>query len=100
MGPAAEARLVEAARRREEEKAAPPGKDGDEKEKRILFSHPACAESDVTVWVDPLDGTREFVEGPEFWSGVTVLIGVAVKGVPVAGVIHQPFVGTDGKPAA
>jgi 3'(2'), 5'-bisphosphate nucleotidase len=50
--------------------------------------------------VDPLDGTREFVEGPEFWSGVTVLIGVAVKGVPVAGVIHQPFVGTDGKPAA
>lgn len=100
VGPAAEARLVEAARRREEEKAAPPGKDGDEKENKTLFSHPACAESDVTVWVDPLDGTREFVEGPEFWSGVTVLIGVAVKGVPVAGVIHQPFVGTDGKPAA
>ena len=94
VGPAAEARLLEEARQ-----AAPPGVDGDGKAPS-LFSHPACAESDVTVWVDPLDGTREFVEGPEFWSGVTVLIGVAVKGVPVAGVIHQPFVGTDGKPPA
>ena len=63
-----------------------------------LGKHAACAESDVTVWVDPLDGTREFVEGPEFWHGVTVLIGIAVRGVPVAGVIHQPFVGVDGKP--
>ena len=52
--------------------------------------------SDVTVWVDPLDGTREFVEGPEHWSGVTVLIGIAVGGVPVAGVIHQPFVDVHG----
>ena len=60
------------------------------------LTHASCVESDVTIWVDPLDGTREFVEGPEFWSGVTVLIGIAVKGVPVAGVIHQPFVGLDG----
>jgi len=110
IGPAAEARLVEAARLAEEKglEAA-----GDEAEgelsgmkvnkkpaKPALFSHPACAESDVTVWVDPLDGTREFVEGPEHWGAVTVLIGVAVKGVPVAGVIHQPFVGIDGKPPA
>ena len=58
--------------------------------------HAACAESDVVVWVDPLDGTREFVEGPEHWSGVTVLVGVSVGGIPVAGVIHQPFVGADG----
>ena len=58
--------------------------------------HAACAESDVVVWVDPLDGTREFVEGPEHWSGVTTLMGVSVGGIPVAGVIHQPFVGADG----
>ena len=57
--------------------------------------HAACAER-VVVWVDPLDGTREFVEGPEHWSGVTTLMGVSVGGIPVAGVIHQPFVGADG----
>ncbi|KAK3241688.1 hypothetical protein CYMTET_48571, partial [Cymbomonas tetramitiformis] len=44
---------------------------------------------DLTVWVDPLDGTREFVEGiPE---AVTVLIGIAHRGSPVAGVIHRPW---------
>ena len=113
VGPAAEARLVEAAEELAEENAERGGLNakkaagdlsdlsGDLSEtKPALFSHPACAESDVTVWVDPLDGTREFVEGPEHWGSVTVLIGVAVKGVPVAGVIHQPFVGIDGKPPA
>ena len=59
----------------------------------------AVEDGDVCVWVDPLDGTREYVEGPEHWSGVTVLIGVSVKGVPVAGVIHQPFVGVGGTTA-
>ena len=108
VGPAAEARLVKAAEELAEEKGLSAKKaagdlsaEGDLSEtKPALFSHPACAESDVTVWVDPLDGTREFVEGPEHWGAVTVLIGVAVKGVPVAGVIHQPFVGIDGKPPA
>ena len=108
VGPAAEARLVKAAEELAEEKGLSAKKaagdlsaEGDLSEtKPALFSHPACAESDVTVWVDPLDGTREFVEGPEHWGSVTVLIGVAVKGVPVAGVIHQPFVGIDGKPPA
>lgn len=40
------------------------------------------------VWiVDPLDGTREFVEGlPEF----CVSIGFAERGVPVAGGIYNP----------
>ena len=116
VGPAAEARLLEEARTAERERANGEAEDEEKvggrdtkktgrtkttsQKTSCLFRHPACAESDVTVWVDPLDGTREFVEGPEFWSGVTVLIGVAVKGVPVAGVIHQPFVGTDGAPPA
>eukprot|EP01024_Parvocaulis_polyphysoides_P056072 TRINITY_DN5841_c0_g3_i1.p1 TRINITY_DN5841_c0_g3~~TRINITY_DN5841_c0_g3_i1.p1 ORF type:complete len:444 (-),score=67.10 TRINITY_DN5841_c0_g3_i1:170-1501(-) len=45
--------------------------------------------SDITVWVDPLDGTRELIN--ENYLGVTVLIGIAVRGRPVAGVVHQPF---------
>lgn len=45
--------------------------------------------SDVVVWVDPLDGTSEFTRG--FLDHVTTLIGITVRGVPVAGVIHQPF---------
>jgi len=48
---------------------------------------------DLTVWVDPLDGTKEFTEGNI--DHVTVLIGVSAGGRPVAGVVHQPFYGMD-----
>jgi len=44
---------------------------------------------DVTVWIDPMDATKEYVEG--LWKFPTVMIGVAVKGVPVIGVIRKPF---------
>ena len=49
----------------------------------------AATWSDFTVWVDPMDGTKEFLlnNGP----GVTVLIGIAFRGRPVAGIVHQPF---------
>ncbi|RWS10277.1 bisphosphate nucleotidase 1-like protein [Dinothrombium tinctorium] len=46
-------------------------------------------DEDVVVWVDPLDGTSEYTQG--LLDHVTVLIGVAVKGEAVAGVIHQPY---------
>ncbi|CAF0724458.1 unnamed protein product [Adineta steineri] len=46
-------------------------------------------EKDLVVWVDPLDGTREFTEGR--LEGVTVLIGFATKGNAIGGIIHQPF---------
>ncbi|RDD47348.1 3'(2'),5'-bisphosphate nucleotidase 1 [Trichoplax sp. H2] len=46
-------------------------------------------EEDVVVWVDPLDGTREFAQG--FTDHVTVLIGFAFEGKPIAGIIHQPY---------
>lgn len=56
-------------------------------------------EKDVVVWVDPLDGTQEYTDG--FVNHVTVLIGIAVRGEPVAGVIHRPFFkspeGVDGR---
>ncbi|CAE7937360.1 BPNT1 [Symbiodinium necroappetens] len=48
-----------------------------------------CSWEDLTVWVDPLDGTKEFARGK--LESVTVLIGISFKHVPVAGVIHQPF---------
>ncbi|KAI4468798.1 (2')5'-bisphosphate nucleotidase 1 [Holotrichia oblita] len=44
---------------------------------------------DITVWVDPLDGTSEYAQG--LLDHVTVLVGVAVKGKAVGGVIHQPY---------
>lgn len=46
-------------------------------------------EEEVVIWVDPLDGTREFTDG--LIEHVTVLIGISHGGKPIAGVIHQPF---------
>lgn len=46
-------------------------------------------ENQVTVWVDPLDGTSEYTQG--LLEHVTVLIGIAVDDKAVAGVIHQPY---------
>ena len=44
---------------------------------------------ELTVWVDPLDGTKEYTEG--LLDHVTILIGIAVGDDAVAGVIHQPY---------
>ncbi|GAB6020513.1 hypothetical protein CHUAL_003198 [Chamberlinius hualienensis] len=46
-------------------------------------------DSEVVVWVDPLDGTAEYTQG--LLDHVTVLIGIAVGDKAVAGVIHQPY---------
>lgn len=46
-------------------------------------------EKDFVIWVDPLDGTGDFTRG--LLEHVTVLIGIAIRGVPVAGVMHQPY---------
>uniref|UniRef100_A0A182QXQ2 3'(2'),5'-bisphosphate nucleotidase 1 n=1 Tax=Anopheles farauti TaxID=69004 RepID=A0A182QXQ2_9DIPT len=50
-------------------------------------------ESDVVIWVDPLDGTSEYTQG--FLERVTVLIGIAVNDRAVGGVIHQPYYNAD-----
>lgn len=46
-------------------------------------------ERDLTIWVDPLDGTSEYTQG--FVEHVTVLIGIAIKHKAIGGIIHQPF---------
>lgn len=56
---------------------------------KVLKSDPYIAAEDITVWVDPLDATKEYTE--RLTQYVTVMACVAVKGVPVAGVIRKPF---------
>ncbi|XP_075253016.1 3'(2'),5'-bisphosphate nucleotidase 1-like [Convolutriloba macropyga] len=51
----------------------------------------ALDEGEVTCWVDPLDGTKEYTDGGEWIEHVTVLIGLSVGGRAMGGVIHQPF---------
>lgn len=50
---------------------------------------PELDPSTVTVFVDPLDGTREFVEGR--LDNCQVLVGIAIDGEAVAGAIGLPF---------
>jgi fructose-1,6-bisphosphatase/inositol monophosphatase family enzyme len=45
--------------------------------------------ADLVVFVDPMDGTSDFVHG--HLDCVSVLIGVACRGRPLIGVIHRPF---------
>ncbi|KAI0213632.1 3'(2'),5'-bisphosphate nucleotidase 1 [Lamellibrachia satsuma] len=55
-------------------------------------------DEEVVVWVDPLDGTSEYTQG--LLDHVTVLIGIAVNGKSVAGVIYQPFYNYQAGPEA
>jgi len=44
---------------------------------------------DAVVWIDPLDGTSDFVK--ENFSACTVLIGLSIGGYSRVGVVHQQF---------
>ena len=45
---------------------------------------------EIIIFIDPMDGTREFVEGRI--QHVQCLIGITVNGVPVAGAMGMPMV--------
>ena len=47
----------------------------------------------ICIWVDPLDGTMEFID--RMLHHVTILIGIAVDGKAISGVVNQPFFGFD-----
>jgi len=49
----------------------------------------------VCVYIDPLDATKEYTLGRVMC--VMTLIGITVDGVPVAGVMHQPFANDGGR---
>ncbi|KAL8614589.1 hypothetical protein ACOMHN_049402 [Nucella lapillus] len=46
-------------------------------------------DEDIVIWVDPVDGTAEYTQG--LLDHVTVLIGVAVNGIAIGGIINQPY---------
>lgn len=48
---------------------------------------------DLVLWIDPLDGTKEYTVGNT--DGVTILLGISSKKTEraVAGIIYQPFRG-------
>ncbi|KAL1240346.1 putative inositol monophosphatase [Trichinella pseudospiralis] len=58
-------------------------------EERAKFPSIKVLINDISVWIDPLDGTQELIEG--MVESVSVMICVALKGRPVFGVIHRPF---------
>jgi histidinol-phosphatase len=44
---------------------------------------------DYKWWIDPVDGTRQFIRGLPFWG---TLLGLEYRGEVVAGVMHHPAI--------
>lgn len=61
--------------------------------KALPIEYSSIKEEDITIWIDPLDATAEFVKGLS--HHVTVLIGISVNDRAVAGIVHQPFFGVE-----
>ncbi len=50
----------------------------------------SSGDSNCSWIIDPVDGTRAFISGAPVWG---TLIGFAIDGVAVAGLMSQPFIG-------
>jgi len=50
----------------------------------------STAKDEIIIFIDPMDGTREFVEGRI--QNVQCLIGITLNGLPVAGAMGMPMV--------
>jgi len=61
----------------------------------ILTNFDSFNTSNSVVYIDPLDGTKDFVNGN--LSAVTVLIGLAIDGIPKAAIVHNPFKSNEDK---
>lgn len=61
------------------------------------FNNLSWDSKDCTIWIDPVDGTHEFVQGK--LDEVTILIALAVNGIPTIGIIgkiwEKDFVGNE-----
>ena len=68
--------------------------------KQLAITYPDCSikveekfdkfsAKNAVVWIDPLDGTSDFITGN--LSAVTVLIGLSIDGVSKIGIVHNPF---------
>ncbi|CBY41307.1 unnamed protein product [Oikopleura dioica] len=57
--------------------------------RKLLPTDVPLNSSSLTIWVDPLDATREYIQGLTEYT--TVMIGIAIDGIPIAGIIHKPF---------
>lgn len=55
-----------------------------------ISSDQSIANSKITVWVDPLDATKEYTENKLEY--VATMVCVAVDGHPTIGIIHKPFI--------
>lgn len=52
---------------------------------------PTAKSKNQRIWyIDPIDGTKEFIKGINEWS---VMIGLAINGRPQVGVVYQPQLG-------
>lgn len=54
------------------------------------FGWDSKIKADFRWWIDPVDGTRQFIRGIPFWG---TLIALEYRGDVVAGVIHHPAMG-------
>ena len=62
----------------------------DEFERMIPRSLKEVNVNELTFFIDPLDGTKEYVKNSD--KVPMVMIGICLLGKPVVGLLHQPFV--------